>query len=91
MLGHTNDGFTGIDCVDTMALGSKKTMTLMGWDAGSEKNDERRTNLIALMGPNRNPENGVIHRHTGIRGDRDAPRSWKFGSPVARVTIRRVD
>lgn len=91
MLGMTNDGFSGIDCVDAMAIGEERTMMLKGWDAGSEKNDERQANMIALMGPNRNPENGVIHPHTGIRGDKDAPKKWDFHGDVAKITIRRVE
>lgn len=91
MLGMTNDGFTGIDCLDTMAVGEMRSMTLKGWDAGTERNDERQTDMIALMGPNRNPENGVIRAHPGIKGNKDAPRKWDFHGDVARVTIRRVD
>lgn len=74
MLGMTNDGFAGIDGVDTMTVGEMRSMTLKGLDAGTEKNDERQTNMIALMGPNRNPEMGKIHPHPGIKGDHDAPK-----------------
>ena len=66
-------------------------MALKGWDAGTERNDERQTNMIALMGPNRNPENGVVHAHPGIKGNRDAPKKWDFHGNVAKVTMRRVD
>ena len=87
----TNDGFSGLDCVDTGVIGDGQTAkTLMGWDAGTECNDERQIDMIALMGPNRAPENGVIHLHPGIRGNRDAPKKWDFHGPVARVTIKRV-
>lgn len=91
MLGMTNDGFSGIDCLDTMAVGEMKSMMLKGWDAGTEKNDERQADMIALMGPNRNPENGVIRAHGGIKGNKDAPKKWDFQGDVAKVTIRRVD
>ena len=76
MLGMTNDGFAGIDGVDTMTVGEMRSMTLKGLDAGTEKNDERQTNMIALMGPNRNPGMGKIHPHPGIKGDHDAPKGW---------------
>ena len=48
--------------------------------------------LGALGGGNmRDPENGVITLHTGIRGDADAPIAWNFDpSLVARVTITPV-
>ena len=46
----------------------------------------------ALGGGNmRDPENGVITIHTGIRGDADAPASWNFDPAlVAQVTLTPV-
>ena len=50
-----------------------------GYDAGSEKNSEKKGFLGALGGGNkRDPENGVITYHAGIRGDADAPKDWKW-------------
>lgn len=91
MLGMTNDGFSGLDGVDTCVIGGGQTVkTATGWGAGTERNDERQTDLIGLMGPNRNPEDGVIHRHPGIRGNHAVSKKWDFHGPVARVTIKRV-
>lgn len=89
MLSMTNDGFTGISGVDAYDLRGPQAMNVMAWDAGSEKNNERRPYLVALMGTKPDPEGGVVKRHTGIRGGADAPAAWKFdpGKPVARVTI----
>jgi hypothetical protein len=87
MLGQTNDGFTGFNAVDVSK--GPQTIEVYAWDAGTEKNNEKKPYLIALMGTDRDPENGVIARHTGIRGDADAPADWKFdpSKPVARSTV----
>lgn len=56
---------------------------------GRSANNERKAYLIATMGADRDPENGVIAKHTGIRGDADAPAMRKFdpNQPVARITF----
>jgi hypothetical protein len=91
MLVMTNDGFTGIDGLDLRQIGaSGRTMDLNAYDAGTERNNERSPFLIAKMGTERDPENGRVGAHPGIRGDADAPADWKFTNPVARITIRRV-
>jgi hypothetical protein len=89
MLVMTNDGFTGISDVNAYALTRPMSMDLFAWDAGTERNNERGDYLIAMEGTDRDPEGGVVARHTGIRGDADAPGAWKFDpqKPVARITI----
>jgi hypothetical protein len=89
MLVMTNDGFTGIGNVNAYALTKPMTMMLFAYDAGTERNNERGDFLIAMEGTGRDPEGGVVARHTGIRGDADAPGAWKFdpAKPVARITI----
>jgi hypothetical protein len=89
MLGMTNDGFSGISGVNAYELSGPHTMNVMAMDAGSEKNNERRPYLVALMGTRPDAEGGVVKRHAGIRGGADAPAAWKFdpAKPVARVTI----
>jgi hypothetical protein len=94
MLGMTNDGFSGVSSVDAYDLTGPMTVDALAYDAGSEKNSEKRGYLGALGGGNmRDPENGVVTRHTGIRGDADAPAEWKFdpAAPVARITLAPVD
>ena len=90
MLGNTNDGFSGISGVDAFHLKKATTIEVRGYDAGSEKNNEKKGYLGALgAGNERDPENGVITYHTGIRGDADAPKDWNWdvNGPVAKVTI----
>ena len=90
MLGNTNDGFSGISGIDAYALTAPMTISPRGYDAGSEKNNEKKGFLGALGGGNeRDPENGMIAYHAGIRGDADAPKSWNWdvSKPVAEVTI----
>ncbi len=90
MLGNTNDGFSGFTGIDAWTLDKPMTIAVRGYDAGSEKNNEKKGYLGALGGGNmRDPENGVITYHTGIRGDADAPKDWNWDvkGPVARVTI----
>jgi hypothetical protein len=89
MLGMTNDGFTGLSGVNAYQLDRPLTIDVMAMDAGSERNNERRPYLVALMGTRPDPENGSVKRHAGIRGGADAPANWKFDPalPVARITI----
>lgn len=90
MLGNTNDGFGGFSGVDGYGLTEPLVLEVRGYDAGSEKNSEKKGFLGALGGGNeRDPEDGVIAGHAGIRGDADAPAEWNWdvNGPVARVTI----
>jgi hypothetical protein len=93
MLGNTNDGFSGISGIDAYTLTAPMTISPRGYDAGSEKNSEKKGYLGALVGGNkRDPENGVVTYHLGIRGDADAPKSWNWAveKPVAEVTITPI-
>lgn len=89
MLVMTNDGFIGVSGVNGFALSRPVTIELTAMDAGTEKNNEKGDYLVAMMGTGRDPENGVVQRHRGIRGDADAPGAWKFdpSRPVARITF----
>jgi hypothetical protein len=90
MLGNTNDGFSGFTGFNAYDLMMPTTLEVRGYDAGSEKNSEKKGYLGALGGGNmRDPENGVITYHAGIRGDADAPKEWNWdvSKPVAKVTI----
>jgi hypothetical protein len=91
MLGNTNEGFSGFTGFDAYNLTGTKVLEVRGYDAGSEKNSEKKGFLGALGGGNaRDPENGVITFHAGIRGDADAPKAWQWdvAKPVARVTFQ---
>jgi hypothetical protein len=93
MLGNTNDGFSGFSGIDAYSLTQPMTLEVRGYDAGSEINSEKKGFLGALgAGNERDPENGVIAYHAGIRGDADAPKDWNWdvNGPVAKVTITPV-
>jgi hypothetical protein len=89
MLGATNDGFAGIDSVDVYNLKKPVAIHVYALDAGSKKNSEKKEFTAALGGRSLDPEDGVITRHEGIRGDADIPASYKFDpkAPVGRITI----
>lgn len=89
MLGHTNDGFAGIEGIDAYKLKKKLTIDVYALDAGSEKNTETKEDAAGLGGLGRQAENGVIHRHTGVRGDADIAKSFAFdpAKPIGRITI----
>jgi hypothetical protein len=89
MLAMTNDGFSGVHDIQAWSLDKPIEIDLFAWDAGTENNNEKGDFLIAMEGTARDPENDVVRRHEGLRGDADAPGSWKFDPqrPVARVTI----
>lgn len=90
MLGNTNDGFSGFIGVDAFSLTAPMSIDVRGYDAGSENNNEKKGLLGSLgAGNDRDPENGVITYHTGIRGDADAPKEWNWdvNAPVAHVTF----
>ena len=93
MLGNTNDGFSGVSGIDAFNLAAPVTVDVRGYDAGSEKNNEKKGFLGALGGGNeRDPENGVITYHTGISGSADAPKDWNWdvSAAVAHVTFTPI-
>ena len=91
MLERTNDAFGGQDSVNLFTQEGAKTYELVGLDSGTEVNSEKRGFLGSLGGGNaRDPESKVIRPHEGITGRGDAPLSWNWSNPVARVTITPV-
>jgi hypothetical protein len=94
MLGNTNDGFSGFTGVNAFSLTEPMTIDVRAYDAGSENNNEKKGLLGSLgAGNDRDPENGVIAYHTGIRGDADSPKDWNWNvnAPVAHVTFAPVN
>ena len=89
MLVMTNDGFVGVNNMDAFNMRRPMTMDLFAMDAGTERNTEKGEHMVAMMGSDRAPEKGVVQRHTGLRGNADAPGAWKFdpARPVARITF----
>lgn len=78
----------GLNAVNAYEMSAAKTVDLSAMEAGTEK----KAYLVAMMGTERDPEGGVVQKHSGIRGDADAPAEWKFdpAKPVARITITPV-
>ena len=90
MLGLTNDGFTGLDSVPLHGDGG--VYYTSGYDAGTERNNETFAFLpnLSLVFFVRDPENGVITHHPGIRGGGALiPAVHGWNDPVARITVIR--
>ncbi len=90
MLGWTNDGFTGLNGLDLRTVTDTLTLDLFAFDAGTEVNNESAPYLAPLGGILNDPENGVIHPHPGIVGDRDIPAFRGWTGAVARLQITTV-
>ena len=91
MLGLTNDGFTGVDSLPLHGNGG--VYYTNGYDAGTERNNETAAFLpnVSLVLFVRDPENGVISPHPGIRGGGaldPAFAGWR--DPVSRITVSRI-
>ncbi len=105
MLICTNDGFTGLDRAKLPQAGSHVYL-LKGYDAGTEENTERSTDLVdpcsglgpvVLSGdPNGNNNDNIetfmpITVHPGIDGGiGDLLPAHRWDDPVAKVTATRV-
>ncbi len=102
MLICTNDGFTGLDGVKLPGGFKPKTFYAMGYDAGTEANDELYTSIVdpcGGIGPvavpgdgmnNRTPTSDVITHHPGIQGGGDLVAAHEWEDPVLKVTVRRL-
>lgn len=92
MLVNTNDAFTGLD---SLRVGGRRTaLTTAAYDAGSERNNERRSHIPGPCCNNpfvRDPEGRVIAMHEGITGRGDlSPATYGWTGAVARITIERI-
>jgi len=103
MLICTNDGFAGLNSVKLPGGFAPATFYAMGYDAGTEVNDETSTSIVdpcgvigpvalAADGDSRTPQGGVVTMHPGIQGGGAlVPGAHGWTEPVARVTVRRVN
>ena len=105
MLVSTNDGFIGktdLALFDEMGMPVSTTLDLMAYDAGSEQNTERGSDIPGPVGlpADEDPEGsnarvptegGVITPHAGIMGvgDVTAAFAWDIEKPVATLTVGR--
>ena len=95
MLLPTNDSFVALNGVRLPAYG-EMSYTALGYDAGSEPNDELCVNIPgprcggAGASPEENGE-GFVHISSGIHGSGDLnPAVYDWRNPVASVVIRRI-
>jgi len=92
MLVQTNDGFTGLDNMALSSAGDKETMA---YDAGTEENDEKASNVPGPpfgghnSGLATNPKQS-ISMHPGIMGKADIGSEFNWSGPVARFSVRMV-
>ncbi|MDH3198447.1 MAG: spondin domain-containing protein [Candidatus Krumholzibacteria bacterium] len=93
MLVNTNDAFGGADAIPLPAHG-ERVVYLHAYDAGSEQNTERTTDIPGPCCGNplvRVPTHERIRRHGGILGVGDLdPATYGWDEPVARLTVRRI-
>ncbi len=101
MLVSTNDAFIGVadlPLYDEAGMPISTSLHLTAYDAGSEQNTERGTDIPGPVGltadedpegtNNRVPtEGGVITSHPGIAGVGDVLASFAWAEPTAMVTI----
>lgn len=96
MILPTNDSFTALDTVSLPASGSA-TYYALGYDAGSEQNDELCANI---PGPTCGGDGsfsgingeGFVHVSRGIHGIGDLdPSEYDWRNPVAKVVVTRVN
>lgn len=93
MLVNTNDAFTGLDSLRMPGgrLSSLDSMDTIAYDAGSERNNELKSDIPGPCCNNpfvRDPEGELIRPHEGItgRGELD-PARYDWDGPAARITV----
>ncbi len=95
MILPTNDSFVALNSVRLPRYGSR-VYTALGYDAGSEPNDEWCANIPGPRcgGQGASPEEdgeGFVHVANGMHGIGDLPaETYDWRNPVARVVVRRV-
>lgn len=102
MLICTNDGFVGLDGVPLPGGFEPATYDAMGYDAGTEANEETAESLVdpcGAIGPVAIAADGMNTRtatsmpiapHPGIGGGADLTAAHAWNEPAARVTVRRI-
>lgn len=95
MILPTNDSFVALNSVRLPRWGSR-VYTALGYDAGSEPNDEWCANIPGPRcgGQGASVEaggEGFVHVANGMHGIGDLPaETYDWRNPVARVVVRRV-
>lgn len=95
MLLPTNDSFVAVDSLKLPLFGSK-TVYAIGYDAGSELNDELCANIPGPTCGGAGPSpaeggEGFVHVANGIHGNGDLDRGvYDWRNPVAKVVVKRL-
>lgn len=95
MILPTNDSFVALNNVRLPKKGSR-TYLALGYDAGSEPNDEWCVNIPGPTcgGAGASPATdgeGFVHVANGVQGVGDlAPETYDWRNPIARVIVKRV-
>ena len=95
MLLPTNDGFVALNGPQIWQRKGEMEFYLAAYDAGTEENDELCTSIPGPQcggeGYNEDPGEGMVVPHPGIHGEGDlSRRTYNWGDPVAKVTVRVV-
>jgi hypothetical protein len=102
MLICTNDGFVGLDGARLPSGPEPITYYAMGYDAGTEVNDEMSASIVdacPAIGPvggdadgnGRTAEAGTVQLHPVLQGGAFLdPALHGWTDPVASVTVRRI-
>lgn len=99
MLVNTNDAFLAVDSTQVpLAFWPAKEVYALGYDAGSEANNELCTHVPGPACPPgsgnaraADDAEGYVYVHNGVHGEADlSPAAYDWRNPVARVSIRRV-
>ncbi len=96
MLLPTNDGFVAVNGRRVANGFATRIIDLRAYDSGTELNDEVCTNIpgpqCAGAGFDEADGEGHVAPHAGIHGEGElSRRTYNWGNPVARITIRRID
>jgi len=92
MLIQTNDGFTGLDAA---TLSDGASMDSMAYDAGTEENTEKASDVPGppFVGKNSGPASQPaqpVAMHIGIAGKADVGSEFNWSGPVVRFSVRMV-
>jgi hypothetical protein len=98
MMVNTNDAFFAIDSKFLpFARYSSRTYYALGYDAGSEENNEECASIPGPACPQASGNaratedaEGYVHIHNGVHGIKDLKAdAYDWRNPVAKITIKR--
>jgi len=96
MLVPTNDAFMAVNGIPLPKGKRTQRVTALGYDAGTETNDESCLSIpggggCAGEGYNAEGGEGFVHIHSGIHGIGDLEAAdYDWANPIAHIMIKRV-